>query len=98
MIKLKRFLIAGVAVIMMVASLSGCGSTTVGTTETSPNGEDRFIEIRTDDSAIGSWTDIYVDKETGVMYLFVKNGYGGGLTVMVDENGKPLIWEGVEND
>lgn len=36
---------------------------------------------------------IYVDTQTKVMYLFVKNGYGGGLTVMVDENGKPLLWE-----
>ena len=92
--KLKKFLIAGVAVIIMATSLFGCGSiSSIGTTEETPNGEDRFIEIRTDDSAIGSWTDIYVDKETGVMYLFVKNGYGGGLTVMVDEDGKPLIWD-----
>lgn len=28
------------------------------------------------------------------MYLFVKNGYAGGLTVMLDENGEPLLWEG----
>lgn len=91
--KLKKFLIAGAAVITMVASLSGCGSATAGTTESAPNGEERFMEIRTDDSALGSWTDIYVDKETGVMYLFVINGYGGGLTVMVDEDGKPLIWD-----
>ena len=96
--KLKKFLVAGAAVITMVASLSGCGSLITDTTETAPNGEERFIEIRTDDSALGSWTDIYVDKETGVMYLFVKNGYGGGLTVMVDEDGKPLIWKGAKND
>lgn len=35
---------------------------------------------------------ILVHKETKVMYLFVKGGYGGGLTVMVDENGNPLLW------
>ena len=35
---------------------------------------------------------IYVDVETNVMYLFVKSGYGGGLTVMVDETGAPLLW------
>lgn len=39
---------------------------------------------------------IFVDSKTGVMYLFVKNGYGGGLTVMVDENGDPLLWEDIE--
>ena len=97
MSKLKRFLIAGVAVIMMVASLSGCGSTTTNDTEKVSDVSGRFIEIRTDDTELGVFTDIYVDKETGVMYLFVKNGYGGGLTVMVDEDGKPLIWDGKVN-
>ena len=37
---------------------------------------------------------IFVDTETNVMYMFVKFGYGGGLTVMVDENGMPLIYDG----
>ena len=37
---------------------------------------------------------IVVDKETGVMYLWCKAGYGGGLSVMLDADGKPLIYEG----
>lgn len=37
---------------------------------------------------------IVVDKDTKVMYLFSKTGYGAGLTVMLDSNGKPLIYEG----
>ena len=37
---------------------------------------------------------ILVDKETRVMYLFVKYGYGAGLEVMVDEEGKPMLYEG----
>ena len=37
---------------------------------------------------------IYVDKETKVMYFWVKNGYGGGLTVMLNADGKPLLYEG----
>lgn len=39
-------------------------------------------------------TAIYVDVETKVMYLFVKRGYAGGLVMMVDGNGQPLLWEG----
>lgn len=39
------------------------------------------------------WEYVYVDTETNVMYLFVKTGYGGGLTIMVDETGAPLLWE-----
>lgn len=37
---------------------------------------------------------ILVHKETKVMYLFVKDGYGAGLCVMVDQCGKPLLWQG----
>ncbi|MHC1685341.1 MAG: DUF6440 family protein [Clostridiaceae bacterium] len=35
--------------------------------------------------------EILVDKETGVNYLFSKSGYAGGLTPLLDENGKPII-------
>lgn len=34
---------------------------------------------------------ILVDKATGVNYLIVKSGYGGGLTPLLDENGKPIV-------
>ncbi|CAG9623028.1 DUF6440 family protein [Sutcliffiella rhizosphaerae] len=31
------------------------------------------------------------DNETGVLYLVHQEGYGMGLTVMVDAEGKPII-------
>ena len=31
------------------------------------------------------------DKETGVNYLYVQNGYSGGLTPLLDAGGKPVI-------
>lgn len=34
---------------------------------------------------------IYVDKKTGVNYLFVRNGYSGGLTPLLEADGKPVI-------
>lgn len=34
---------------------------------------------------------IIVDKQTGVNYLWVKSGYTGGLTPLLDEEGKPII-------
>lgn len=34
---------------------------------------------------------VYVDKETGINYLFVKAGYAGGLTPLLDKDGKPVI-------
>lgn len=36
---------------------------------------------------------IYVDNLTGVQYL---RTYNGGVCVMVDVEGRPLIWEGAE--
>ena len=34
---------------------------------------------------------VYVDRETGVNYLFVRLGYAGGLTPLLDADGKPVI-------
>lgn len=38
--------------------------------------------------------NVYVDSVTGVCYLQYSYGYGGGITVMMDANGKPLIYKG----
>lgn len=37
---------------------------------------------------------VIVDKVTGVNYLFVHRGYGGGLTPLLDSEGKPIITKG----
>jgi hypothetical protein len=34
---------------------------------------------------------VIVDKKTVVNYLFVRSGYGAGLTALIDENGKPIV-------
>lgn len=36
-------------------------------------------------------TEIWVDKETGVNYLFHASGYAGGLTPLLGKDGKPVI-------
>lgn len=36
-------------------------------------------------------TEIWVDKETGVNYLFHASGYAGGLTPLLDRDGKPVV-------
>ena len=35
--------------------------------------------------------DVIIDTETGVNYLFVQEGYAGGLTPLLDKNGKPIV-------
>lgn len=51
----------------------------------------RFIKIYEQNS--GETLKIYYDKETKVMYLATQIYRGGGLTVLVDKNGKPLLYE-----
>lgn len=36
-------------------------------------------------------TEIWVDKETGVNYLFHADGNAGGLTPLLDKDGQPVI-------
>ncbi|MBR5805328.1 MAG: xylan 1,4-beta-xylosidase [Oscillospiraceae bacterium] len=36
-------------------------------------------------------TEIWVDKETGVNYLYHTVGNTGGLTPLLDRDGKPVI-------
>ena len=35
--------------------------------------------------------EIWVDKETGVNYVFYKSGYAGGMTPLLDRDGKPVV-------
>ena len=51
--------------------------------------DNRFIKVYTQGSI--EPTEIWVDKETGVNYLYHAAGYSGGLTVLVDRDGKPVI-------
>lgn len=50
--------------------------------------EKRFEKVYSQD--LGSAV-ILVDKETGVNYLFAASGYAGGLTPLLDRDGKPVI-------
>lgn len=35
--------------------------------------------------------EIWVDKQTGVNYVFHYSGYAGGLTPLLDRDGKPVV-------
>lgn len=38
-----------------------------------------------------STIEIWVDTETGVNYMYRESGYSGGLTPLLDRDGKPII-------
>ena len=71
--------------IIACIALSGCASTppAVGYTENS----ERFqIAVHEGNNYI------YIDRHTGVMYFYHRSGNSGGMSVMLDADGNPLIW------
>jgi hypothetical protein len=56
--------------------------------------EDRFVKIQEWDNFSGTNFVMY-DKETKVQYyVFTYYNHGGGITVLVDAEGKPLLYKG----
>ncbi len=51
--------------------------------------KDRFIKIHGQGAV--NITEIWVDTVTGVNYVYHSSGYGGGLTPLLDRDGKPVI-------
>ena len=51
----------------------------------------RFEIIYKQKVTLGSNIEIWVDKETGVNYIYRSDGYSGGLTVLLDAEGKPVV-------
>ena len=51
--------------------------------------EDRFIKTYSQGSI--NVMELWVDKETGVNYLYRQSGYSGGLSPLLDREGKPII-------
>lgn len=71
----------------MAIMLTGCGAKVDKETQSETS---RFMELERTDG----WM-IVADKETGVMYSVSNGGYNRGtFTLLVDENGKSLVWEG----
>lgn len=51
----------------------------------------RFVKVSEEGGAFGYSRVVFVDRETGVNYLFILCGYGGGLTPLLDADGKPVV-------
>ena len=57
-----------------------------------PIKEDRFVKTVVDGGGMSdNYMAIYVDKQTGVNYLFHASGYAGGLTVLLNRDGTPVV-------
>ena len=56
-----------------------------------PTKTNRFICTEISGGAFDIQERILVDRKTGVNYLWTSSGYAGGLTVLVDAEGKPIV-------
>lgn len=83
---MKRKLLAIILALAMMLALVGCDE------ELRPpnvSKSDGSIFVIVED---GNYVDVYVHKETRVMYAY--SPYSGGFVVMIDADGKPLLWGG----
>ena len=51
----------------------------------------RFTKVLEEGCLLGG-SEIWVDTQTGVLYLYHAVGNSGGLTLLVDAEGKPLLY------
>ena len=85
------------ASVFAVLGLSGCDSMNEPISKETEKYE-RFIvvdeNIDMDSSGVYFYkTIIYADKETGVQYLVAESSHRAGITVLLDSDGKPLIYD-----
>lgn len=82
---MKRKLIT--AIIAVALLISGCSDTA----NVSAGQENTMVLVESGQEYL-----IYADNDTGVMYLYITISTGGGLTVMLNADGTPKIWQGEE--
>ena len=52
--------------------------------------DERFVKVY--ESGGFLWEKaVFVDRQTGVNYLYSGTGNGGGITPLLDANGKPIV-------
>ena len=82
-----------ITILLIILTLTGCGTSAENTLKSEnkePVNASRFVTVE------DMWTwAVVADRETGVMYTVSKGTYNmGTFTLLVDREGKPLIWEG----
>lgn len=88
---MKYILIIITALTILLAA--GCGKVK-NKTDQAPVNASRFKRVE-----YNSVWEIVVDRETGVMYVVSRGGHNQGtFTVLVDADGKPLIYDNGEQE
>ena len=78
--------------IIPILVLFGCASNSAQTSEIGKEyivGNVILVKVEK-----GEDFDLFVDKNTKVIYIYNKTSYQGGLTAMLNADGTPMLWEG----
>jgi len=108
--KMKNTIASIILICLLIFALTGCNiiasADSNGVAHDNPasyeypaNSRFKIISKETiDDGTLnGLEISILVDKETRVMYMYTvkyQSGYGTALEILVDKDGKPLLYEG----
>lgn len=83
---MKKIIVFVLALVMCAVIFTGCGG---GTKENS-----RFIIIDSDVESEDRFSSaLYADKQTNVVYWFTKSGYGQTMTVLLNSDGTPVLYD-----
>lgn len=83
---MKKSTLVAMILVLLLVLLSACSASS--TMEKNP------FDGRIHRYQVDLWYSVCVDNVTGVCYLQYVTGSGCDITVMVDANGKPLIYKG----
>ena len=76
------------AFVIGTSLMIGCAPVSAAETAVKEVEYDRFVRVYREDR-----TYIYVDIETGVQYMLYAGSYGPAMTVLLDSDGKPLLYD-----
>lgn len=84
------------AIIPVVMILTGCAAPDDNTHITTLEQSNRFVTVETYGMNFKNVPPyrIIVDTYTKVSYIYIGDSTGNAITVLVDADGKPLLWEG----
>lgn len=90
----------GVVIVTAALFFTGCGSVDISAEQSNDNFTQNVDYPVIGNSLVcveyGENYEIYVDKDTNIMYLFVHQSYNSGLAVMLNADGTPRLWTGTK--
>lgn len=88
---MKKYIVLLLLLLSMLFSLTGCSWSEV---EDANAKQEKQVSMFVMVEETWMWYVVY-HRETGVMYAVSRGSYNyGTFTLLVDQDGKPLIWKG----